>query len=136
MLKLTLDPCKSWTSDQLSGTVTTCLTAKPDSPINADTVVSARRNPFGDSDNADAKALAAQLAALGTQTFTDEAGLAWKLKVSAAGVATISRTTGTGRKKKTTSATAVVEVAPDAYGDGYTATARFLVGGRVIVVSW
>ena len=136
MLKLTLDPCKPWTSDQLSGTVTTCLTAKPDSPINADTVVSARRNPFGDSDNADAKALAAQLSALGTQTYTDEAGLAWKLKVSAAGVATISRTTGTGRKKKTTSATAVVEVAPDAYGDGYTATARFLVGGSVIVVSW
>ena len=51
----------------------------------------------------------AQLAALGTQTFTDDAGLAWKLKVSAASVATISRT---------------------------TATARFLVGGRVIVATW
>ena len=138
-MALVLDPAKGWTEDQLSGTFATCLTTAPNAPLNADTVVSARRNPFGDKDNADAKGLAAQLAALGTQTFTDDTGLAWKLKVSTAGVATISRTVGTGKKAKTTSATAVVEVGavyaadPDA---GYTATARFLVGGRVIAVSW
>ena len=138
-MSLVLDPAKGWTEDQLSGAFATCLTTAPNAPLNADTVVSARRNPFGDKDNADAKELAAQLAALGTQTYTDDTGLAWKLKVSAAGVATISRTTGTGRKKKTTSATAVVEVGAIDASDpdiGYTLTARFLVGGRVIVVSW
>ena len=136
VMTLVLDPSKGWMEDQLSGTFTTCLTTAPNAPTNADTVVSVRRNPFGDSDNAEAKALAAQLAALGTQTYTDDMGLAWKLKVSTAGVATLSRTTGTGKKKKTISATAVVEATPVTDGDGYTATARFLVGGRVIVATW
>ena len=138
VLKLTIDPCKSWTSDQLTGTVTTCLTTAPDLPINADTVVSARRNPFGDKDNPDAKALAAELAAQGTRDFVDGDGLAWKMKVSAAGVATISRMTGTGKKAKTSSATAVIEATPvtDGEGTGYTAIARFLVGGKAIVATW
>ncbi len=135
VLTLVLNPDKGWTEDQLSGTVTTCLTTALDEPLNEDTAVSARRNPYGDKDNAAAKSVAAELAALGTRSFVDGTGLAWKLKVSASGVATISRTTGTGKKKKTTTATAVVKVAPVDDADpaaGYTATARFLVGGIML----
>ena len=74
--------------------------------MNDETYVSARRNPFGD--NAEAKALAAELAALGTQKWTDAEGLVWNLKVASNGVATIARTIGSGKNKKTISATAVV----------------------------
>ncbi|MBR4654428.1 MAG: nucleotidyl transferase AbiEii/AbiGii toxin family protein [Kiritimatiellae bacterium] len=104
-------------------------------PVDSDVVLMARRNPFGDKDNAEAKSVAADLAALGTQDFTDETGLAWKVKVSAKGVATISRTTGTGKKKKTISATAVVEVADSGGGDVH-ATARFLVSGKIVTFAW
>ena len=92
--------------------------------------LSARRNPFGD--NADAKALAAELAAFGTQTLTDDQGVVWNLKVSTSGVATIARTTGTGKNKKTISATAVVAW----NGGDYGPYAVFLVDGKIIDVHW
>ena len=144
VLTLTLDPEKGWTEDQLSGAVATfngtvkladALVALNGGesalvPSNADLYVSARRNPFGD--NADAKALAAELVALGTQTLTDDDGLVWNLKVASNGVATIARTTGTGKNKKTVSATAVVAW----NGDDYGSYAVFLVDGKIIEVSW
>ena len=133
VMTLVLDPAAEWTEDQLVGTFTTCLATNPDAPTNADTVFSARRNPFGD--NAEAKDVAAQLYAMGAKQVTDEAGLVWTVKVSASGVATISRTTGTGKKKKTVSATAVVEIARTG-DDSYQAVARFLVSGKVIAVDW
>ena len=129
VLTLVLDPDKEWTDDQLSGAFETFLTTALDAPVNADAVVSARRNPFGDKNNLEAKAVAAGLAVRGTVEIIDKDGVAWKLKVSAAGVATISRTTGAGKKKKTVSATAVVEVDADGI-----ASARFLVGGKVLEV--
>ena len=135
VLEFVLDPEKGWMEDQLTGAVATVLTSAPGLPLNEDILISVRRNPFGDKDNADAKSIAVDLAALGTQSFADEAGLAWNLKVSSAGVATISRTTGTGKKKKTTSATAVVEVA-DLGGGNILATARFLVAGKIITATW
>ena len=133
VMTLVLDPAAEWTEDQLVGTFTTCLATTPDAPTNADTEFSARRNPFGD--NAEAKDVALQLNAMGARTVTDAAGLVWTLKVSASGVATISRTTGTGKKKKTVSATAVVEVSRTD-DDGYRAVARFLVGGKVVEADW
>ena len=137
VMTLVLDPEAAWTEDQLTGTFTTCLATTPDAPTNVDSALSARRNPFGD--NAEAKAAAQQLAALGTQTFIDGDEIAWKLKVSTSGVATISRTTGTGKKKKTVSATAVVTIEPLDLLDpaaGYRAAARFLVGGKVVSADW
>ncbi len=161
VMTLTLDPEKGWMEDQLSGAFGTfggsvalndalealngALEANGGEdgghagrvtlPVNADTGVLARRNPFGDKDNAEAKSVAADLAALGTQDFMDETGLAWKIKVSANGVATISRTTGTGKKKKTISATAVLEVADSGGGDVH-ATARFPVSGKIVTFAW
>jgi RHS repeat-associated protein len=144
VLTLTLDPDAPWTEDQLSGKVATfngtvkladALVALNGGesalvPSNADLYVSARRNPFGD--NADAKALAAELVALGTQTLTDDDGLVWNLKVASNGVATIARTTGAGKNKKTVSATAVVAWDGDEYGP----YAVFLVDGKIMGVSW
>ncbi len=97
--------------------------------------MSARRNPYGDKDNADAKAVAADVVALGARKVTDGEGLVWSVKVAANGVATISRTTGTGKKKKTVSATAVVTV-DDLGGGALRAEARFLVGGKFVMVDW
>lgn len=128
-----LDPMADWTEDQLAGTIKTCLATKPDMPVNSDRGILARRNPFGN--NAEAKAIARSLAALGSQRYVDAGGLVWNVKVSASGVATISRTTGSGKKKRTISATAMVEVVC-AEGGGYQAVARFLVGGKVIEVTW
>ena len=100
-------------------------------PINADIwVYNVRRNSYGD--NAEAKALAAELAALGTLSITDAEGVVWNLNVAANGVAKIWRTTGTGRYKKTTSATAVVEWD----GEGTIPYALFLVSGRIISFNW
>ncbi len=100
-------------------------------PINADIwVYNVRRNSYGD--NAEAKALAAELAALGTLSITDAEGVVWNLNVAANGVAKIWRTTGTGRYKKTTSATAVVEWD----GEGTIPQALFLVSGRIIGFNW
>ncbi len=144
VLTLTLDPEAPWTEDQLTGKVATfngtvkladALVALNGGetalvPSNADIFVSARRNPFGD--NADAKALAAELAAFGTQTLTDGQGVVWNLKVSTSGVATIARTTGTGKNKKTISATAVVAW----NGGDYGPYAVFLVDGKIIDVYW
>ena len=144
VLTLTLDPDAPWTEDQLSGKVATfngavkladALVALNGGesalvPSNADLYVSARRNPFGD--NADAKALAAELVALGTQTLTDDDGLVWNLKVASNGVATIARTTGAGKNKKTVSATAVIAWDGGEYGP----YAVFLVDGKIMGVSW
>jgi len=137
VLTLVLDPEKSWMEDQLAGSVATYLTTDLNTPVNTDTAVSARHNPFGDKNNAEAHEVAAQLASLGTQSYTDETGLTWKLKVSTSGIATISRTVGTGKKKKTVSATAVVEVGTvdeEAPAAGCRAVARFAVDGKVIEV--
>ncbi len=144
VLTLRLDPDAAWTADQLTGTVATyngnvaladALAALDGGesapvPLNADAIVSVRRNPFGD--NADAKALAAELAALGTQKWMDAEELVWNLKVASNGVATISRTTGSGKNKKTTSATAVVVW----NGDGHVPYADILVGGKIVEVNW
>ena len=144
VLTLTLDPAKGWTEDQLAGAVATfngtvkladalvVLNGGESAlvPLNADTLVSARRNSFADND--DAKALAAELVALGTQKWTDARGLVWNLKVASNGVATIARTTGSGKSKKTISATAVVVWD----GGEYVPHAVFLVDGRFIEVSW
>ena len=133
VMTLVLDPAAEWTENQLTGTVGSYLATDLDTPLNSDAVVSARRNPFGD--NAEAKDVAAQLNATGAKQVTDGDGLVWNVKVAANGVATILRTTGSGKNKKTVSATAVVEVVP-AEGDGYLAMARFLVNGKVLVASW
>lgn len=155
VLRLTLGPGAAWTEDQLTGTVATFngtvkladaleaidtweeggTQALVDAgtlpmPVNVDQWVSARRNSFGD--NADAKALAAELVALGTQTLTDDDGLVWNLKVASNGVATIARTTGAGKNKKTVSATAVVAWDGGEYGP----YAVFLVDGKIVEVRW
>ncbi len=144
VLVLTLDPEAPWTEDQLTGSVATfngslkladALAAWEGGtrvPQNVDADVSARRNPFGD--NAEAKAVAAELAALGTRKIADASGLVWNVKVASTGVATISRVTGSGKNKKTVSASAVVNAW--ANGAEYGATARFLVNGKIIEVDW
>ena len=155
ILTLSLSPNMAWTEDQLiggvytfSGNVTLAdaleaievlndegLQALVDDgvlpvPINVDTWICARRNSYGD--DAEAKALAAELVALGTLSITDAEDVVWNLKVAANGVATITRTTGTGKNKKTISATAVVEWA----GDGYAPYVVFFVSGRIINFDW
>ena len=116
VLTLTLDPAKGWTEDQLSGSFSTS---------GEDVVLTARRDSFGD--NEAAKAVAAELSARETTVFADADGTEWKLKVSANGVATAVRITGTAE-----CATAVLAVSPALDGNGYVATARFLVGGKVV----
>lgn len=117
VLTLTLDPAKGWTEDQLSGSFSTFG--------GEEVVLTARRDSFGD--NEEAKAVAAELSARETTVFADADGTEWKLKVSANGVATAVRITGTAE-----CATAVLEVSPALDGNGYVATARFLVGGKVV----
>lgn len=147
VLSIWIDPNRAWTDDQLGGCVATFSGSisladaleplngleSVLTPMNTDTYVSARRNPFGDND--EAKAIAATLVAQGTHDFTDDAGLAWKVKMAANGVATISRTTGSGKNRKTTSATAVLEVEDDGAGDIWGVT-RFLVSGKIIKIEW
>ena len=146
ILSIGLNPAAAWTEDQLDARIATfggavslanALSALEGenalSPSNEDTYVLARRNPFGD--NADAKSVAAVLAAQGTRTFTDESGLVWNVKMSSNGVATISRTTGSGKNKKTVSASAVLEVDSDA-GGNLTGATRFTVSGKVIAIPW
>jgi PKD repeat protein len=142
VLSLTLDPGAAWTEDQLTGMMGTfngnVTQAKalasleggdPTlSPSNVDTYISARRNPFGD--NAEAQALAAEFAASGTWKWTDGEGLVWNVKVASNGVATISRTTGTGSSKKTISATAVITWD----GGDSIPYAVFKVDGRILEV--
>jgi hypothetical protein len=101
-------------------------------PSNEDVDVWVRRNPFGDTANKEAQAIAKELASYGTQKFTDIYETAWNIKVSTSGVATISRTYGSGKNKKTVSATAVVmwdggENPPYAF---------FLAEGKVFGVNW
>ena len=119
VLVLSLDPEATWMDDQLTGAI-------------SDTELSARRNPFGDND--DAKSVAAKLAARGTQSVTDAAGVAWKARVAANGVATISRVTGSGKNKKTVYASAVVNAWTD--GSDYGADARFLVAGKIVEIGF
>ena len=146
VLVLTLDPAATWTEDQLAGLVATFSGNKTLAaalaaweggslvPQNADVDLAARRNPFNDTDNVEAKAVAAELAARGTQQFTDASGLVWNVKAAPTGVATISRVTGTGKNKKTVSASSVVDVWTN--GAEYSASARFLVGGQIVEVNW
>ncbi len=146
VLVLTLDPAATWTEDQLAGSVATfsgtrtlsaALAAWEDGtlvPQNADVDLAARRNPFYDTDNVEAKAVAAELAAQGTMTFTDASGLVWNVKVAPTGVATISRVTGSGKNRKTVSASSVVNVWTN--GVECSASARFLVGGQIVEVNW
>ena len=147
VLTICLDPDKSWVEDQLSGRIVSfngnvslanALAAIDGeesalASLNADTHVSARRNPFGD--NAEAKSIAAVLAAQGTRTFTDDGGLVWNLKVAANGVATISRTTGTGKNRKTTTATAVLAIDEDGAG-AMRGVTQFLVSGKIVRAHW
>lgn len=157
VLTLTLDPDAEWTEDQLTGyvvtfngtvTLTDALssieTLKDEGlqslvdygllpvPRNADVYVSARRNPFGDANNEDAIWLATQLAALGSQKLSDSDGVVWNTRVASNGVATISRTTGTGKSKKTVTATAVVMWD----GGDNAPRATFLVDGKAVFISW
>ena len=67
-------------------------------------------------------------------SFTGNDGTAWKFSVSDNGVVTISRTTGSGKNKKTVSATAVVEIGRD--GEGYAARVRFLISGTIAEMTW
>ena len=147
VLWIWLDPDREWTGDQIggrfasfNGTVSLADGLKTfygdesaPVPLDEDIYVSVRRNPFGD--NTDAKAIAAAIAAQGTRSYTDESGLTWNLKVASNGVATISRATGSGKNKKTISATAVLEVekGDSGYVRGVT---RFLVSGKVVTVTW
>ena len=155
VLALKLDPEKGWLEDQLAGQVGTfggnvaladalagLATGETPvvpvngqdarSPSNADTAVSARRNPFGD--NAEAKEVLPGIRELAPKSLVDDGGTTWKFAVSDKGVATISRTTGTGKNRKTVTATTIVEVARA--GDGYSAKARFAVGGKVVEATW
>jgi hypothetical protein len=132
VVALVLDPAAEWTEDQLTGTVRSYLTTDLDTPLNADAVVSARRNPFGD--NAEAKEALAAIRASAPASFTGNDGTAWKFSVSDNGVVTISRTTGSGKNKKTVSATAVVEIGRD--GEGYAARVRFLISGTIAEMKW
>ena len=147
VLWIWLDPDREWTGDQIggrfasfNGTVSLADGLKTfygdesaPVPLDEDIYVSVRRNPFGD--NTDAKAIAAAITAQGTRSYTDESGLTWNLKVASNGVATISRATGSGKNKKTISATAVLEVekGDSGYVRGVT---RFLVSGKVVTVTW
>ena len=131
-MALVLDPDAEWTQDQLSGTFKTCFATTPDAPVNADQDFSARRNPFGD--NADAKEVLVDIRGNAPKSLVDDGGTTWKFSVSDKGVATISRTTGTGKNRKTVSATAVVEV--EHVVEGYSAKARFAVSGKVVEATW
>ena len=157
ILSVTLDPDAYWTEDQLTGTIATfagtvsladalaAIDGDSNStgslaPANIDTVVSARRNPFDDKDNTEAKRIAAEIAAIGAFNVMSADELVWTVKVSAkTGVATISRTIGSGKKKKTVSATTVIKVEEIGYQDdqqgivdGYSVSATFLVSGKII----
>ena len=143
VLTLDIDPGANWMTDQLDGTLgtyagdVTVAKAQTLTPSNKDVVLSARRNPYNDADDVDgAKELAAGFSLwLGTSnTFVDESGITWNVKASTAGVVTISRTTGSGKNKKTITATAVLEVDDFAAYRNYSA--RFLVSGKVIGTSW
>lgn len=146
VLVLTLDPAATWTEDQLMGSVATFSGTQTLSaalaaweagtlvPQNADVDLAARRNPFYDKDNVEAKAVAEELAAQGTMKFTDASELVWNVKVAPTGVATISRVTGTGKNKRTVSASSVVNVWTN--GVEYSASARFLVDGQIVEIVW
>ena len=132
VVALVLDPDAEWTEDQLTGTVRSYLTTDLNTPLNADAVASARRSPYGD--NAEAKEALAAIRASAPASFTGNDGTAWKFSVSDNGVVTISRTTGSGKNKKTVSATSVVEIVRD--GDGYAARVRFLISGTIAEMTW
>ena len=157
VLSVSFDPDAYWTEDQLTGVMVTFAgnVSLADAleeidggldgtgslaPVNIDTVVSARRNPFDDKDNTEAKRIAAEIAAIGAFNVMSADELVWTVKVSAkTGVATISRTIGSGKKKKTVSASTVIKVEEIGYQgdqqgivDGYSVSATFLVSGKII----
>ncbi len=135
ILSLSFDGTADWTVDQLTGVLATykgAVTAEEAenlAPVNDDVVVSARRNPFGD--NEEAKALAAGLAARGVQRVVGGDGLAWVVKVAENGVATILRTAEDGGEG--VSATAVV-AAKELEAGTLSAVVRFLASGRVVEI--
>lgn len=139
ILTLDIAPNANWMTDQLVGSVgtfsgdVTVAKAQTLTPSNTDPTVSARRNSYNDVD--DAKELAAWFSSwLGTNSsFNDESGTKWNIKASTAGVVTISRTTGTGKNKKTITATAVLEVSEAGAYTNYSA--RFLASGKLVVFS-
>ena len=136
ILTFAIDPQAEWTEDQLTGALETYKgqvsveEAEGRTPVNGDTVLSARRDPFGDED--EARELAAALAARGVQKLADADGLVWDAKVSENGVATIARAASEGGFA---SATAVLAVEKLADG-GLRASARFLVSGVVLEMAW
>ena len=100
--------------------------------MNEDVNILARRNPF--SDITEAKEVAYGLAARGTLKLTDAAGPLWNLNVKSNGVVRISRVVYSGKIRKTLTGTSVVEITMD--DDAYTATARFLVDGQIVEMTW
>ena len=114
VLALVFDADADWTVDQLTGVLATYKgdvtveEAKGLEPVNEDTVLSARRNAFGE--NEEAQALAAGLAARGVLRLVDGDGLAWLVKVAENGVATVLR---------------------DSDGDGAPVTATAVVAAQV-----
>ena len=145
VLTLALDPNAAWTQDQLTGAITTfngSITSNASFktlyddcepvPMNEDVNILARRNPF--SDITEAKEVAYGLAARGTLKLTDAAGPLWNLNVKSNGVVRISRVVCSGKIRKTLTGTSVVEITMD--DDAYTATARFLVDGQIVEMTW
>ena len=135
VLTLAFDADADWTVDQLTGVLATYKgdvtveEAKGLEPVNDDAVLSARRNAFGE--NEEAQALAAELAARGVLKLVDGDGLAWLVKVAENGVATVLRDSdGDG-----TPVTATAVVAAQDLGDGkLCAVVRFPSSDRVVTI--
>ena len=135
VLYVAIDLGASWMEDQMIGTFKTYLGTKIADytvPSNEDTACSARHNPFACV--AEAKEVAAKLAALGTHYVVLD-GSEWKVIVGKDGAVRISRTTGTGKNMKTLSASSVVSV--DAVKDDpdrYVAQAVFFIAEKPHVI--
>ena len=135
VLTLAFDADADWTVDQLTGVLATYKDdvtveeAKGLEPVNDDTVLSARRNAFGE--NEEAQALAAELAARGVLKLVDGDGLVWLVKVAENGVATVLRDSdGDGAP---VTATAVV-AAQDLDDGKLCAVVRFPSSDRVVTI--
>ena len=123
-LTLSLDPGAGWSERQLTGVFETTQRVSEE-------VLEAQRNPFGD--NADAKALLQEIRAADFGELP--AGVALKVN-SKTGVATFTKTTGSGKKKKTASATNVLEVQNGEEAGSYIAIGRAIVGGTFVEAFW
>ena len=137
VLYVAVDPEAPWTVNQASGTFKTYLGTKITDyslPINDDEIFVARHNSFARV--AEAKAVAAKLAALGTHDVILN-DLEWKAIIGTDGVAKISRTTGSGKNQKVVSASSVVSVdAVTDDGERFVAKAVFFVSGQPYVVMY